>query len=207
MPEGFSINPSAADGKTSCTDAEARFGTTEEARCPESSKVGTLTLTSSALPGPIPGNIYLGQPKPGDRYRLILTADGYATHVKLAGSVSADPRTGQLVASFPDLPQTPFSEFDMHFFGSERGLMATPERVRHLPGRFHLRPLELRASGPGLDPVLPPHLGARRQRLPGRLATLRPSVQSGLEEQRRRDAHPLRDRAEPPRRRPDPRQR
>jgi hypothetical protein len=126
LPSGFSINPNAADGKTSCSDAEARFGTEEEAHCPEVSKVGTLSLTSSALPGPMPGNIYLGEPRPGDRYRLILTADGYATHVKLPGSIEADPVSGQLVTSFKDLPQTPFSEFDLHFFGSERGLLATP---------------------------------------------------------------------------------
>ena len=133
LPEGFSINPNAADGKTSCSDAEARIGTREEASCPEHAKVGNLSLTSSALPGPIPGNIYLGEPRPGDRYRLILTADGYATHVKLTGSIKADPRTGQLVTSFVDLPQTPFSEFQMHFFGSERGLLATPDQCGTYP--------------------------------------------------------------------------
>ncbi len=133
LPEGFSINPNAADGKTSCTDAEARIGTTEEASCPEQAKVGSSVLTSSALPGPIAGNIYLGEPRPGDRYRLILTADGYATHVKLSGSIKADPRTGQLIASFIDLPQTPFSEFQMHLFGSERGLLATPDQCGTYP--------------------------------------------------------------------------
>ncbi len=71
LPRGFSINPNAADGKTSCTNAEARLGTMEAALCPEFSKVGSVTLTSSALPGPIPGYIYLGTPEPNDRYRLI----------------------------------------------------------------------------------------------------------------------------------------
>jgi hypothetical protein len=128
LPRGFSINPNAADGKTSCSDNAARFGTEEEANCPESSKVGTLTLDSSALPAPIPGYIYLGDPQPGDRYRIILTANGFATHVKLAGSVVPDPQTGQLVASFQNLPESPLTEFKMHFFGSERGLLATPNQ-------------------------------------------------------------------------------
>ena len=128
LPEGFSINPSAADGKTSCSNAESRFGTLEEAQCPEFSKVGTVSLLSSALPGPIQGGIYLGEPKPGERYRLVATADGYATHVKLLGTTRPDPRTGQLVVTFENLPQSPFTEFDMHFFGSERGLLATPEQ-------------------------------------------------------------------------------
>jgi len=128
LPEGFSINPAAADGKTSCSDAEARFGTTEEAQCPEYSKVGTLAIDSSALPEPIPGGIYLGEPQPGNRYRVFIAADGFGTHIKLPGEVHPDPDTGQLVASFENLPQAPLTEFDMHFFGSERGLLATPTK-------------------------------------------------------------------------------
>ena len=133
LPQGMAINPNAADGKASCTDSEARFGSEEEAECPETAKVGTLTLTSTALPGPIPGAIYLGAPEPGNRYRLILTANGFATHVKLRGSVEPDPETGQLVVSFQNLPQSPFSNFNLHFFGSERGLLATPVRCGTYP--------------------------------------------------------------------------
>jgi hypothetical protein len=128
LPAGFSINPSAADGKTSCSDAQARFGTEEEAQCPEFSKVGTLSIDSWALPEPIPGSIYLGEPLPGNRYRIFLTADGFGTHIKLPGSVYPDPRTGQLTVKFLDLPQSPLTEFTMHFFGSERGLLATPNQ-------------------------------------------------------------------------------
>lgn len=128
LPAGFSINPNAADGKTACTNEEASIGTRLEANCPEDSKVGTATVDSSALPGPISGYVYLGNPLPGNRYRLILTANGYNVHVKLAGSVSADEGTGQLTVSFQNLPQTPFSDFNLHFFGSERGLLATPDQ-------------------------------------------------------------------------------
>ena len=126
LPVGFSINPNAADGKDVCTDIEGAFGTRDAARCPEHSKVGTVEIDSSALPGPIFGAIYLGEPRPGERYRIFLTADGFGVHVKLAGTAHPDPQTGQIEVSFEDLPQTPFSRFNMHFFGSERGLMATP---------------------------------------------------------------------------------
>ena len=126
LPEGFSINPNAADGKTSCSDAEARFHTDEEAHCPEYSKVGTDTINSSALPAPVPGGIYIGEPQPGNRYRIFITGDGYATHIKLAGTVHLDPDTGRLVASFENIPQSPLTEFNMHFFGAQRGLLATP---------------------------------------------------------------------------------
>jgi hypothetical protein len=133
LPEGFSINPNAADGKLSCSDAQANFGTTEEAHCPEFSKVGIDTIDSPALPAPISGGIYLGTPLPGDRYRLILAADGFGTHVKLLGSATPDPQTGQLITRFEDLPQSPLTEFNLHFFGAERGILATPTQCGTYP--------------------------------------------------------------------------
>ena len=35
LPKGMAINPNAADGKTSCSDSQARLGTEQEAECPE----------------------------------------------------------------------------------------------------------------------------------------------------------------------------
>jgi hypothetical protein len=128
LPPGFTINSNAADGKTSCKDVDANIGTGSEdpANCPEFAKVGTLEVHTALLPGPLPGYVYLGAPQPGNRYRAFLVADGFATHIKLPGSVYPDPVTGQLVISFKDLPQTPFEEFNLHIFGSERGILATP---------------------------------------------------------------------------------
>ncbi|MET0559622.1 MAG: hypothetical protein ABW065_13295, partial [Solirubrobacterales bacterium] len=104
FPPGFSINSSSADGKTACSDAEARFGTREEAQCPDFSKVGIFTVNASGLPKPISGGIFLGEPLPGNRYRIFITADGYGTHVKLPGSAYPDPQTGQLTTTFDNLP-------------------------------------------------------------------------------------------------------
>jgi hypothetical protein len=126
LPKGFTLNPGGADGKTSCSDSELNLNTRAAAHCPEFSKIGTSTLESSALPGPISGDIYLGDPMPGERFRIFLTADGFATHVKLKGTAELDPETGQIVTRFTDLPQSPFQDFDMHFFGSERGIFVTP---------------------------------------------------------------------------------
>lgn len=128
LPAGFTINPNAADGKGSCSDAAAHFGTRLEAECPEFSKVGTSVLESSALPAPIRGFIYIGEPKPHDRYRVILTAAGFGTAVKLAGSVSVDPNDGRITTRFENLPESPFQRLELHFFGSERGLFATPTK-------------------------------------------------------------------------------
>lgn len=126
LPPGFSINPNAADGKVACTSAQANFGNESPAECPENSKIGTTELDSSALPGPIFGYIYLGTPLPENRWRIFLTASGFGTNVKLEGSAHLDTQTGRIVTTFENLPQTPFQEFNLHFFGSERGLFATP---------------------------------------------------------------------------------
>ena len=128
LPEGISVNPNAADGKLACTDEQARFGTRLEAQCPEFAKIGTLVIHSAVLPDDMLGAVYIGEPKPGERYRLILTADGFGVHVKLPGTVTADPVTGRLTTSFKDLPQFPFERFSLHFFGAERGLLASPTR-------------------------------------------------------------------------------
>jgi hypothetical protein len=133
LPPGFTINPNAADGKTACLDSAAKFGTEEQAECPEFAKVASFEVHSAVLPGVLPGAVYLGEPQPGNRYRVFLVADGFGLHVKLPGSVITNPETGQLVVSFQNLPQTPFEEFNMHFFGSERGTLATPTRCGTYP--------------------------------------------------------------------------
>jgi len=126
LPPGFSIAPNVTNGKVTCSDAQAKFGTTEEAECPEDSKIGSISVETPVLPGPLTGYVYLGEPKPGNRYRMFLVFDGFATHIKLPGTITPDPQTGQIVISFENLPQTPFARFTMHVFGSERGPLDTP---------------------------------------------------------------------------------
>jgi hypothetical protein len=126
LPDGLTINPDAADGQAACSDALANFNSEAAANCPDSSKIGTAKITTPALDGPLEGSIYIGEPKPGDQYRLFMIVDGFGIHAKLVGSVQPDLQTGQLTAAFEELPQVPFEEFDLHLFASDRGLMATP---------------------------------------------------------------------------------
>ena len=148
-----------------CSDADARFETEEAASVPNYSKVGTVSLTSTALPAPCPAPVYIGQRKPDNRYRIFLTASGFNTNVKLGGTVEPDPQTGQLTINFKNLPQSPFSDFNLHFFGSERGLLATPDPVRNICGRIAPSPLgTARLARTDLDPVLQPRLRSRAER-------------------------------------------
>ncbi len=127
LPGGFTVNPDAADGQTDCTEAQANLGSEGPAECPDSSKIGTFSIGSPALPERLQGAVYIGEPKPGDQYRLFEIASGFGINAKLIGSIKPNPQTGQVLAEFPNLPQAPFDDFQLHLFSGERGLLATPD--------------------------------------------------------------------------------
>ncbi len=126
MPPGFTINPDAADGQSACTQAQANFGSEGTAECPDQSKIGTFAIGSPTLNGPLIGSVYIGEPRLGEQYRLFLIASGFGMNIKLVGSLNPNLETGQLSATFDDLPQLPFETFQLHLFSGERSLMATP---------------------------------------------------------------------------------
>jgi hypothetical protein len=126
LPEGLTINPDAADGQSACADEAANFRSEGPANCPDNAKIGTFEVGSPALDGPLEGSIYIGEPKPGDQYRLFLIAEGFGINAKFIGTFRPDPVTGQVTAFIEDLPQVPFDRFELHLFASDRGLMATP---------------------------------------------------------------------------------
>ena len=95
LPEGFTVNPDAADGQTMCTEAEANFGTEGPAHCPDNAKIGTFSIGTEALTGRLEGAVYIGEPKPGDQYRLFEIASGFGINAKLVGSIKPNPETGQ----------------------------------------------------------------------------------------------------------------
>ena len=187
LPQGLSINPDAADGQTSCSDEQAGFNDEEADECPDKAKIGTASIGTPALDGPLTGSIYIGEPKPGNQYRLFLILDGFGVRAKLIGSVHPDPETGKLTASFEDLPQVPFEEFDIHLFASDRGLMATPTTCTVLPDPGDLRAMERLPLTADIRTNLRPQIGSRGLRLPGPGPALQPAPgRRRLEPDRRR---------------------
>ena len=89
--------------------------------CPEFSKVGSLEIDSSALPGPaaglrLPRRAAARQPLPDLPRRRRLRHPHQAAPAR-------SRRTRRRAADdhFTNLPQSPLTAFNMHFFGSERG--------------------------------------------------------------------------------------
>jgi hypothetical protein len=126
LPPELTVNPDAADGQTACTDAQANFDSEAPDNCPDNAKIGTFALHVDSLDGALEGSIYIGEPKPGNQYRLFLIASGFGIHAKLEAEVRPDPATGQITVHITDLPQVPFDSIQFHLFASDRGLIATP---------------------------------------------------------------------------------
>ncbi len=131
LPEGVALNPSAADGLSSCGESEVGLENAEEATCPESSKVGTVEIHTPLLPNPLTGAAYLAtqdQNPFGALIALYIVARDPVSGVlvKLAGQVTPNPVTGQLVATFKEAPDLPFEDFSLNFFGGSRAPLNTP---------------------------------------------------------------------------------
>jgi hypothetical protein len=179
LPPNFTINPDAADGQKACTDAEANFGTEAPAQCPDNSKIGTFAIGTQALPGPLTGAVYIGQPQPGDQYRLFLIASGFGINAKLLGDVRLDPLTGQVSTHFDDLPQAPFDDFQLHLFSSDRGLMATPTQCTIYSTRAHFFPWNTTLADQTSSQIFGLDSGPNGTRCPGPIRPFKPRLVAG----------------------------
>jgi hypothetical protein len=144
LPAGMQLSPSAAEGLLACTAAQIGFTGADERTqldnhefnasppsCPEASKVATVEIRTPLLANPLSGAVYLAAQDTnpfGAPMVLYLVAQDPVSGVlvKLAGKVTPDPLTGQLVSSFENTPQVPFEELSLHFLGGPRGSLSTP---------------------------------------------------------------------------------
>ena len=157
LPAGLSVSPSSASGLEGCSDLasdpagdQVHYDTTEPATCPLASKIGTAVVTSPLLAThdpvddhvvgaePIPGDVYLLKPHPGDlpigggsqegKFRLMIQLEKsrYGVNLKLPGVATADKNTGQLTATFTDNPQLPSKHIQVNLKEGPRAPLATP---------------------------------------------------------------------------------
>jgi hypothetical protein len=151
LPEGVALNPAAADGLTSCTEEQIGLEGAGAPLCPESSKVATVKIKTPLLPDALEGAAYLASQNAnpfGSLVALYIDAEDPVSGVraKAAGEVLENPVTGQLTAHFegdplfendpryagePEtqfLPEVPFEDVELHFFGGDRAPLTTPAR-------------------------------------------------------------------------------
>jgi hypothetical protein len=134
LPEGMTVNPSVASGLGTCSEAQFGAETIDSAPgagCPNESKIGELTIESPLIEGQIEGSMFFATPR-SNRFGTLIALYMVAKEpdrgilVKVAGRVDSDPATGRLTATFDDLPQLPYSHFNVHFREGQRSPLATP---------------------------------------------------------------------------------
>jgi hypothetical protein len=164
LPVGLAINPSAAGGLASCSEAQIGwhggslydFDAAQPA-CPEASKVGSVEVETPAVSGVLQGSIYLATQNENPLHSLLagyIVIDDPTTGVlvKLAGDLTPDPQTGQIMAVFDENPQFPVSDLRLRFYGGPRGEVATPTGCGTYTTTSDLMPWSAPDSGPDATP-------------------------------------------------------
>ncbi|WP_445150618.1 hypothetical protein [Baekduia sp. Peel2402] len=131
FPQGMSVSPSSAAGLGACAPAQIGLGTNDPPACPNSSKLGKVTIDTPLLDEPLIGDVILATQNDNPFRSLIamyLAVKGPGFYVKLPGKVDLDPSTGQLTATFDNTPQLPFSRMRVEFPGGSNASLATPPR-------------------------------------------------------------------------------
>jgi hypothetical protein len=131
LPEGFTVNPSRANGLQACSEAQIELHGPGPASCPDASKIGKVEIETPLLKHPLKGGVYLAAPYENPFGSLlgiyIAVYDPISgVVVKLAGQVEANSVTGQLSARFDQNPQLPFEHLRLELFGGPRAALVTP---------------------------------------------------------------------------------
>ncbi len=170
LPEGMTINPSAGEGLGACTPADyarEQLDTPPGEGCPNQSKLGTVRIDTPLLNEPLTGSLFLAQPDdvltttPGAEnpfdslvaIYVVVRLPERGIIVKSAGKVVPDPKTGQLVTTFEDLPQLPFSKFTISFREGQRAPLATPPTCGTFASSAELTPWSASNGNPAPSEV------------------------------------------------------
>ena len=134
LPAGMTVNPSMAVGIGTCSEAQfaaEQVETPPGYGCPESSKIADVTARTTLIEEDAEGGMYLATPYANPSKGLLAVyivarARGRGVLVKQAGSINLDQNTGQITATFDDLPQLPYSTFEVHLREGTRAPLVTP---------------------------------------------------------------------------------
>ena len=135
LPVGYTANPSLASGLGTCTPQQFDSETSSSlpgAGCPEESKIGTVEVETPVLSEKLTGSIYIATPFDNKFDSLlglyiVVKDPARGIIVKLAGKIEPNPVTGQLVTTFDENPQVPFSKFTLKLRqGSTSPLVSPP---------------------------------------------------------------------------------
>jgi hypothetical protein len=149
LPQGFSTNPSLAEGLNVCSEADLARETVNSAPgegCPNASKIGTVEVETPLLEENVNGSIFAATPYENSAGNsllalyMVLKNPTLGIMIKQPIKVEPDPVTGQLTTVAENLPQLPFSHFKLHFREGTRSPLASPPGCGSYDARAVLTP-------------------------------------------------------------------
>ena len=171
LPAGMTVSSSAANGLGACSLEQIGLDNASAPSCPDSSKVGSVEIQTPLLEHPLLGSVFVAQQgnllgngsNPfGSLLALYIVAEGEGALIKIPGEIELDETTGQLRARFGEdpittlstgesqfLPQQPFSDLKMSFFGGPRAPLVTPTSCGTYTATSRLTPW---SGGPPAEP-------------------------------------------------------
>ena len=139
LPQGFTTNPSVAEGLKACSRAEYEESSLDGSRgCTPESKVGDVLIESPLVEEKVLGSLFVARqgenpnPTPQNPSGNLLTIYLVARNAKLgvlikqALRVTPDPLTGRLTTEVDSVPELPFSHFELSFRQGQRSPLVTP---------------------------------------------------------------------------------
>jgi hypothetical protein len=163
LPQGVSISPSGANGLEACgllAGGQPAIGleSIEPGLCTEASQIGTVRIKSPLLENELEGRVYVGNPEcspcsaadaeHGKLLKLYIEAEGSGVRVKLAGTASTNPSTGQVTTTFEDNPQLPFETLVLTLKNGPRSPLANPQTCGSYSTSAELTPWSAGATLP-----------------------------------------------------------
>jgi hypothetical protein len=154
LPVGYTINPGAGSGLGVCTlaqlEADTSLGMPGEG-CPEESKIGTVSVETPVLAEKLEGAIYIAKPyeEPlGSLLQLyiVVRSPQRGIVVRLKGRIEPNPVTGQLVTTFLNNPQVPFSRFTLKLRQGTTSPLVSPPACGSYTAEGQLTPWSAPAS-------------------------------------------------------------
>jgi hypothetical protein len=158
LPEGLTLNPSAAHGLEACSAAQIGIGTRNAVACPAGSRIGTVAIETDLPPHELVGPVFLGSPSGGPitdpPFTVYVDAEApnLDVSVRLQGTATPNPETGRLEVTFANNPQLPFSSLSLTLNGGDHAPLANPLTCGLQQTNFKLTPYTGGAEALGSSP-------------------------------------------------------
>jgi hypothetical protein len=144
LPEGMSLNTSAAKGLEACSRAQLDSASLTSYGCPAASKVGSAEIETPLLDQPLEGALYVASQDDnpfGSLFAvyLVIRNEELGVLVKQPGRIDLS-ESGRVTTVFEDLPQFPLSSVAVHLRSGPQAPLLAPRECRSYEIEAELTP-------------------------------------------------------------------